>query len=378
MDDSSPPISTFAPRFVGAMKILVVQDHLRSGGTERQSILLAREFAAAGHSAELLTFRPGGALAGDLAGVDHRALTPFDLRLDWFAPGLFPAVAGAAPDVVLCMGRMANCYAGLIQRHRPQAAVVGAMRTGRPLPWLFRRSLRRVRHIVANSRAARDVLVRRHGIPPGKITVIPNPLLHPPAGPAERDATLRAMLGAGEATVVLLNVAMFRAGKNQRELVEICAQLPPAPDWQLWLAGDGPARASCKRLATALGIGGRVKFHGYQADPRPLYRAANVAVLTSQSESLSNFLCEAQAHGLPAVAYDVAGTGECFAPGESGRLVPNRDQAAFLARLRELAGDDALRARFGARARLHAAENFDPARHVRAHLDLFERLTGRR
>jgi hypothetical protein len=38
-----------------------------------------------------------------------------------------------------------------------------------------------------------------------------------------------------------------------------------------------------------------------------------LAVLASQSESLSNFLIEAQLHGLPAVAYDIVGVGECFA-----------------------------------------------------------------
>jgi len=43
------------------------------------------------------------------------------------------------------MGRMANCYAGYIQQSCPAAAVIGTMRTGKPLPWLFRRSLRRVR-----------------------------------------------------------------------------------------------------------------------------------------------------------------------------------------------------------------------------------------
>ena len=46
------------------MKILIVQDYLRSGGTERQSILLANAFTAAGHPTTLLTFRPGGALDG--------------------------------------------------------------------------------------------------------------------------------------------------------------------------------------------------------------------------------------------------------------------------------------------------------------------------
>ncbi|MFM9091816.1 MAG: hypothetical protein ACKOUK_08765 [Verrucomicrobiota bacterium] len=43
------------------MRLLILQDRLRSGGTERQSILLANAFAAAGHVVTLLTFRPPAA-----------------------------------------------------------------------------------------------------------------------------------------------------------------------------------------------------------------------------------------------------------------------------------------------------------------------------
>src|SRR5205823_1824209 len=85
---------------------------LRSGGTERQTVLLANAFAAAGHDVTLLTFRPGGALNSTVnAAVPRHALQPFDFHLDWFAPGLTGFVARAQPDIILCMGRMANCYA---------------------------------------------------------------------------------------------------------------------------------------------------------------------------------------------------------------------------------------------------------------------------
>jgi glycosyltransferase involved in cell wall biosynthesis len=358
------------------MKILVVQDYLRSGGTERQSIRLTRAFAAAGHRASLLTFRPGGALTAELAGLAHASLTRVDFGLDWFAPGLTRAVAAAAPDLVLCMGRMANCYAGFLQSHFPRAAVVGTMRTGKPLPFLFRRSLRRVRHVVANSAAARATLVARHGVSADRVTVIPNALVHPPDATVAPNPELRAQLGAAESTLVLLNVAMFRPEKNQAGLIELCGRLPPDLDWQLWLAGDGPTRSACERLAAGRAFGGRVKLLGLQADPRPLYRAADLAVLASHSESLSNFLCEAQAHGLPAVAWDVVGVGECFIPGESGLLVPHRHEEAFLGALQRLANEPETRRRFAARARAYATAAFDPARQVQAHLDLFARLVA--
>jgi glycosyltransferase involved in cell wall biosynthesis len=363
------------------MNIVILQDYLRSGGTERQSILLGRAFAAAGHATALVTFRPGGALWGTARPLEPRALQPFDLGLDWFAPGLGRAVRDRDPAIVLAMGRMANCRAGrlqrLLDRSERRGAVVATLRTGKPLPWLFRRSLRAVRHVVANSEEARERLTGREGLPAGQVTVIPNALVFPPRTQAPA-GPLRSRLGAGALTTVLVCVAMFRPEKNQRELVEIAAGLPragPGGDWQLWLAGDGPARPACERLARERGLQDRVKFPGFLPDPGELYGAADLAVHASRSESLSNFLIEAQAHGLPAVAYAAQGVGECFEPGRTGWVIPAGDRAAFRAALAPLLAEPrAARAVRGEAARQFARSRFDPDRQVRAYLELFARL----
>ena len=359
------------------MKILIVQDYLRSGGTERQSVFMATAFAKAGHEVTLLTFRPRGVLEldGGQQPFAFRSLQPFDTRLDWFAPRLLRTAEEAAPDLVLCMGRMANCYAGFIQSRLPRAAVICTMRTGKALPMLFVRSLRLCRHVIANSHVAKRVITDAHDIPGHKVTVIHNPVLRFTDDTATRNLALRRYHGANPSTVVLLNVAMFRPWKNQRELIEICARLPGYVDWQLWFAGAGPTRRKCERLAHDLGLGGRVKFLGYQPEPTPLYLAADLAVLTSQSESLSNYLIEAQLHGLPAVAYDIVGVGECFAPDRSGYLIKNLDQTAFVAALDRLIREPALRKRFADHARRHAQSHFVPERQVQAHLNLFRELT---
>jgi glycosyltransferase involved in cell wall biosynthesis len=365
------------------MKILIVQDYLRSGGTERQSVLLAHAFNVAGHPTTLLTFRPRGALQSTLAPtVKHQALQSFDTHLDWFAPGLFNAVEAATPDLILCMGRMANCYAfalrNLVQDRWPRTAVVATMRTGKSLPYFFRRSLRAATHIVANSHEACATLSGRYGIPGDKISVIHNSLVFPaPAAPSSA-AAFRAQQGATATTKILLNVAMFRPEKNQRELIHLAAGIPTSTNWQLWLAGEGPARASCEQLAAELGLSERVRFLGFLRDPAPLYAAADIAVHASESESLSNFLIEAQAHGLPAVAYDAQGIGECFISGHTGWVIPRDDRLAFHAALAPLFQlSNSARGELASAARSYARTSFDPARQVTAYLDLFDRLHPR-
>ncbi|MCC6416216.1 MAG: glycosyltransferase [Opitutaceae bacterium] len=357
------------------MKILIVQDYLRSGGTERQSVLLANAFAGAGHKVTLLTFRPGGPLAPTISPtVTHRALQPFDTHLDWFAPGIHRQLEQVVPDIILLMGRMANCfgqgYVKETQDRWPSTAVIGTMRTGKKLPWLFRISLRHVRHIVANSHAAKSTLEREHGLPCDKITVIHNSLVFPDRT-LVRNHKLRDQHGADDKTTVLLDVAMFRPEKNQRELIAIAAGLPANFPWQLWLAGDGAKLRECQHHARRLGVQDRVKFLGFLRNPEPLYAAADVSVHASRSESLSNFLIESQVHGLPAVAYRAQGVEEAFIPGETGQGIDFGDHEEFRRAILKFAHPPP---EIHERARDYARSEFAPSRQVQAYLDLFAKL----
>jgi glycosyltransferase involved in cell wall biosynthesis len=360
------------------MKILLVQDYLRSGGTERHACLLANAFAAAGHATTLLTFRPRGALADTLSGkVTRLTLQRHDLGLDWFAPGLSRTARAVAPDVVVCLGRMANSYAARLARRLPDARVIATLRTGKPLPWFYRRSLRRVAHVVANSDASRATAIERHGVPPERISVIHNPLVFPPTI-VEPDPTLtlprpgealRAVHGAGPRTLVLVCVGMFRPEKNQIDLIRAVAGLPRDPPWQLWLAGDGTEQEACALESARLGLQDRVRFLGMVSDPRPVYEAADLAVLTSRRESLSNFLIEAHAHGVPSVAYAANGVVEC-----GGHVVPVGDLAGFRTALAGFVTDPARRLAESRRVRAVAENLFSPARQLAAYYELFRRL----
>mgnify|MGYP001164685689 CR=1 FL=1 len=355
------------------MKILIVQDFLRSGGTERQSCLLANAFAAAGHAVALLTFRPGGVLAAmPQSAVQRIVLQARDTGCEWYAPSLTRTARAWAPDIVLCMGRMANCYGGRLAAALPDARVIATLRTGKSLPWLFRRSLRRVAHVVANSEDSRDLLHSAHHVPPERVSVIHNALVFPPAAtrvtePAEHP--LRQREGAGAGSLVMVWVGMFRPEKNQRELIEIVSQLPRDASWQVWFAGDGVTQPRCVDLVKQKGLSDRVKFFGFQEDPSELYRAADLAVLTSTRESLSNFLIESHAHGLPSVAYDVTGAREC-----GGIVVPRGDQSAFLATISRFLDDRVALQSESARVRAYAQAHFSPERQTAAYLELFARL----
>lgn len=351
------------------MKLIIVQDQLRNGGTERQSLFLAENFASNGHTVHLLVFRPGGHLCQQVQNgqlpFTVEFLQSFNSGLSLWAPGLMRTLRKKAPDCILCMGRTANCYAGFIQRAFPEVPVIGTLRTGKVLFPLHHWSMGQVRAVITNSNWWKRRMLDR-GFPPGKIHVVHNAVLleRTEAERIQKRKQMRDRYGITDDCCVFLNVAGFRSGKRHMEMLRAVASIrQQAPDlnWKLWLVGDGREMSSCQRWVAANGLGTRVRFFHFQHDPFPFYAAGDAAISTSQEDSLPNFLVEAQATGLPVIAYDCRGVNETFQHGSTGRLVPANDRFALEQALLDFASRPEMRRSLGAGAPAFAASRFSPA-----------------
>jgi glycosyltransferase involved in cell wall biosynthesis len=98
-----------------------------------------------------------------------------------------------------------------------------------------------------------------------------------------------------------IHVGTLTPVKDQATLLRAFARLPAGA--RLDIVGDGPLRADLERLATHLGVGQAVTFHGdvdHAALP-DLYRQANVFVLSSLHEAQGMVAVEAAACGLAVV-----------------------------------------------------------------------------
>ncbi len=359
------------------MKVLVFQDYLRQGGTETQTLFLARSFARAGHTVEVATFRPGGVLLPELesSGLPHHVLQPFDTRINAFAPGLKRVLVRVQPDIVLLMGRMANNLGWRIQKLGTSVRVVATARTGKAFPRGNRRTFATVPAVVANSRWAAERVAMNGGVPE-RIQVIHNGFARDWSDPeAVHERTVaRQDAGVPDGSCVFLSVAAFRPGKGQERLVELFAKLPVERPWQLWMVGDGKRRQPCEALVRRLDLRGRVRFWGSQTRPRPYYAGADCAVHASRTESLPNFLVEAQTAGLPVVAMRAGGVGETFLNGESGFLHDQSDAEGFIASTTRLLEDATFRHQMGEAGAKYARAEFEPKASVRAYVELFEKL----
>jgi D-inositol-3-phosphate glycosyltransferase len=130
-----------------------------------------------------------------------------------------------------------------------------------------------------------------------------------------------------------------------------------------------------KRLAASLGVEDRVRFLG----PRPhtslpsLYRASDVVVVCSHTESFGLAALEAHASGIPVVGTAVGGLSHIVGDGTTGFLVDERDPSVFAARLKTLLSDRELRDAF-ADAAASRARGFDWDRSASEFLELYECL----
>ena len=126
------------------MRIVIYQDYLRVGGTESQSLYLAKRLLDMGHEVTVLTNRPGGRLRSQAfeSGLAVKNLQAFDLHLNWFAPDLVRQLQNLRPEIVLLMGRNANGTGSLLQRKLRNTLVVSTVRTGRPFTRAYQKSLK--------------------------------------------------------------------------------------------------------------------------------------------------------------------------------------------------------------------------------------------
>ena len=250
-----------------------------------------------------------------------------------------------------------------------------------PFFGLRRLLLKRVDRFVAVNRLASGEFTGL-GIKAERITHIPNGVVIPSeAAFDETDkAAARARLGLGEGKLAVF-VGRLSAEKNLSVLLEAWpAVIRARPEARLVLVGDGGTfrnvEADLRRQVDALGLQGRVVFTGRVTDVLDYLLAADLFVLPSITEGMSNALLEAMAAGLPAVASRVPGNEELIQDQENGLLVNAQDPGALAHAICRLFAAPAEAHRLGQAARRRVEARFTIERVTRAYLSLYHGLLG--
>jgi glycosyltransferase involved in cell wall biosynthesis len=162
----------------------------------------------------------------------------------------------------------------------------------------------------------------------------------------------------------LVTVAMMREGTKEnsyRLLARALHHLGNRP-WSLTIMGDGRRRPEIEQAFAGLPEG-RIAWHGAVAHDRVVAGLAghDLFIWPGLREAYGLVYLEAQAVGLPIVAFDSGGVSATVRDGQTALLVAEGDEAALAAALQSLIDDPDRRATMGAAARRFALDERTPA-----------------
>ncbi|MDY3619422.1 polysaccharide pyruvyl transferase CsaB [Agathobaculum sp.] len=276
------------------------------------------------------------------------------------------------PDIIHCHGGRANLMGAMVRRSR-KIPVITTVHSDYKLDYLGN-PVKQHTFGTANAVALRfldfyqpvaDRMARtliQRGFDPERIVKIYNGMeFKRPEGAFDRAAYLKETYGAEIAAgdVLVGIAARLTAVKDIATTVRGFAEaLEEAPRLRLFIAGDGEDLDMLQKLASKLGVSGRVTFCGWVSPVEPFFRSMDINVLSSVSETFPYSILEGVCAGCATVSSDVGGMPELIDTGENGYIFPVGDAKQLARYLARLGNDAALRKEFADKLYEKASRDF--------------------
>jgi len=252
----------------------------------------------------------------------------------------------------------------------------------------------------AVSASAAAALAMELNMEADEFDVVPNGVDTLRFSPAADRGEIRRRLGLPVDRPIILAVGNLKPIKGHNMLLEAVAHLPahaaldspPRREGDAKSPGDfqgGVSRATVvfvghdylhgalQRYAASQLAGRDIRFVGRQDDVAPWCQAADIFVLPSHGEGLSNALLEAMACGLPVLATSVGGNCDVIEHGRTGLLVQPNGPQQLADAIAGLLSDESQRAALGDAARRHVQQFFNITQTRAEYERRYEKLAGR-
>lgn len=199
--------------------------------------------------------------------------------------------------------------------------------------------------VTTDSEYVRSQLIEK-GVSPERVETIYTPVL---PVVVEGPSTLREELGLSADAVVVGCVAIMRANKGHRELIQTMVPLfEKQPALHLVMVGSGePTFQEVSQLVQRLNLQGRVHLLGRREDISNVMAGFDLFCLATRLEASGMVFLEAASARLPVVATTVGGVPEMIEDGRTGLLVKLDDVEGLQNALLKLIDNPVLRKQMG-------------------------------
>lgn len=219
------------------------------------------------------------------------------------------------------------------------------------------------KHFIAVSQATKEILIE-HGVPKHKISVVYNGIdMDEFRSNIEEREQCRKELGLNKNEILAGSIGQIDPRKGMIYFVEAANIVKrKMPDNIKFVIIGGIADSdyflALKNLSSKYGLDRHFIFTGFKENIARYFAAIDIFVNPTLEEPFARVNLEAMAMGKPVIATDVGGNPEIIYDGETGFLVPAKDQESLARKIMELATNRELRQQFGEVARKRVESNF--------------------
>jgi len=215
------------------------------------------------------------------------------------------------------------------------------------------------------------------GVPEQKLRQVPSGVAPAVCRPTWSVERFRAEFDLDEDAFVIAVIAQLIPRKGHRYLLAALPALRAAyAGTRVLLFGAGPLETRLREEVDRKQLGDVVRFAGFRPDLLEFLGHAQLVAHPALREGLGVGLLQAQAAGVPVVAFRVGGVVEAVNDGATGTLVSPRDVAALEAAIKYLAYHPRERAAMSAAAREWIAEQFSMDEMVQGNLAVYREILG--
>ncbi len=371
------------------IKIVLLTDCFSSvtaGGAERQIYELARRLNKSKHDVTIASLEMTAPSKRDTVDINGFKFILFPLRriygISGFVQGLnfFKFLKEEKADILMTFHFSSDMWGTILGKLAGVPVIISNRRDMGF--WRSRRHIeaykiinRWVDKIIVNAVATKTKFILEENLKADKVEVIYNGIDILSQTNPDDVIRLKKQFNIKEDEIVIVHVASLKPVKGHEYLLRAIAQISyTVTHVRLVLIGKDELSGQLQALAQELGIEKHVLFLGSRDDARNLIALADICVLPSLSEGMSNAILEYMASAKPVVTTNVGGNPELIEHGCQGLLCPKENVLELKNALEELIADGHRRLVMGQNGLQKVQKDFSMGKMVSTYESLFSRL----